>query len=550
MKPKSTININELNFKYKEACSTASEYYKILDRAYNVIYPNHVPFDDKRSFRDKNIRNRTIYDTTAQIAINDAANQIQEGLMQNKDKWFQLEYKNEYELSLDDEDYYEKVKELQQIEKTTIAHFDRSDTAHKVINSAIKKLLISTCVIYIDEGTIENPYNFIDVSLRDVVFNVDSKNEIKDIFHTLYLTEEELKREYNYNIPNNYNQSKTIQTIKVINAYTKEFTKDGFEYTELNTFLETDMTNVIHTEYFGVSPWIIDRWATNDNERYGIGIIMDMLGDIELCNQAMKVQRECTNDDYAGRFMVREGAIRSKHDPSIITNIRDTQDDFFLHQYKSKKDIIVKYNSNEGHVPSSDVITPIGTSVFPIEELLKLEDKRNNINKRLWFQPLGDVNAKGEALTATETTQRMQMFYTSHSGTMKARSSGLMKPIVERMLYIGAVIDVKDHNKRIDIAKKIKKEIHVTFKAQLKQLDNINDLNNLLQFMQVTQQAIPPEVSIGTLNFEKQMKLLSSYLNIDASIFLTDKEKQQLMDSVSNLQPQVEPQSSEIAPAV
>lgn len=526
---KSTVNIDKLLFKKNIADEQKTKWESKLNKCYSYIYPDHYAFGTDN--KDKNVVSKAVYDSTAMLAINDASNQLQEALFQKKTQWFDLEYIND-DLDVDDENFVESKKELDKMAQLVARYFSRSKNANRVINSAIKKLLISTCAIYIDEGTRTNPFSFIDVSLRDLSFTTNAENDIKDVFYTKYMSLEEIKLTYDYEASRFFDDRN--KNVKVVLCYTKE-ENNKEEYTELNVVLEDSKNNkevvIIHTEYFGVSPWIIARWAINDNNHYGTGIVLEMIEDIELLNKISKFKRASINTEYAGTYLRRPANIVTSQDLknhcSYYEVIRNTNETVSV--------IDVKDNASEGHRSLNDIIAPIPPSFYPIDDMLKAEEIRQRLQHAFMFQPLGDINRTGGQFTAYEVAQRIQIYLTSRSGTILRLMSDLLQPMVERMIYIMNAFDDNNNVERIKRAIDIKKNIHITFKSQVNKIDNLEQLSSIMQFLQITSQVLPQQITTTSINYDKLLKKIVLLLNINADILLTEEEKEEMMKQAQEM---------------
>jgi len=507
--------------KFTDAEKDKERWNAILDEAYGYIYPDHISFTQKA--HNSEITNKTIWNTTALIALEDAADQLQYYLMPPQLKWATIEYKD---IDLTEKSNEEKLQErnaLDKIESFLFTHIHRSN-ADEVIYKALKDLMISTSVVLVTGGRKDQLLNYINIHFKYICYTAYSDGTEKDVFYTQYLTKDQLKTEYDYDISRIDNSDRgNNHEYKIVSCYMTKQVKSTEKkindkiYIHLYVILYNEK-KVISEKILGMMPFVISKLDQAPNERYGRGIVLKRLADIRKLNKISHYASKSINLKYAGSYIEDhdlQNSIIEKNDADMCSTI--VPDEMAL---KNKS--------------ISELIHPVPPSFFDIKTMARYEEEVESLKKSFSYEPLGDISVMGGKLTATEVSIRQNAFIKKQSGMSSRLENQFSKKFLNLSLYQISISDKDTELQKILKANDIEKVLNVTFKSQIHKIEKQEKFQQLLQFVQSVAQ-VSPQALNTKLDIDNIIDEYAEFLDINTNVMLSDEKKQLILEQLQNM---------------
>jgi hypothetical protein len=207
------------------------------------------------------------------------------------------------------------------------------------------------------------------------------------------------------------------------------------------------------------SPWVISRYSKVAGEIYGRGPLLTALPDIKTLNKTLELLLKNASLAVAGVYTAADDGVLNPQTVKIVPGA------------------IIPVARNGG--PQGASLTPLPRAGdFNVSQIV-INDLRQNIKRTLLDESLPPDNMS--ARSATEVVERMKELAQNLGSAFGRLINETMIPMVARILQ------VMDERGLINMPLKVNGlEIRVSPVAPLAMAQNMEEINNIMQFMQIT----------------------------------------------------------------
>jgi hypothetical protein len=244
------------------------------------------------------------------------------------------------------------------------------------------------------------------------------------------------------------------------------------------------------------SPWIVSRYAKVAGEIYGRGPLITALPDIKTLNKTLELVLKNASLAIAGVYTAADDGVLNPNTVKIIPGA------------------IIPVARNGG--PQGESLKPLPRAGdFNVSQII-MNDLRMSIKRILLDESLPPDNMS--ARSATEVVERMKELSQNLGSAFGRLINETMVPLVTKILK------VMDDRGLINLPLKVNGlEIKVTAVAPLAMAQAMEDVQNVLQFAQIIQQAGPQAQSM--LKVDSMMEFIAEKLGIPQRILNNQEER-------------------------
>ncbi len=407
-------------------------------------------------------KNATVFDSTAESAVDRLASSLLSQLTPPWSKWFGLEFGIDVS---DDEERSEKILQLENIEKILQSHFDRSNFYVEAHQCYLDLITVGTAVMLFEENAVgeSSAFKFTAVPMNEIVFEDTGNGRLDSVFRRSFVPVGSLKTKF----PNSVfdekqmsvilkNQDKKVYVIEAVVPRITSTGQQGYNYFAFvddveNVFGSAENKILLKTGVFANSPFICFRWQKVSSEIYGRSPVMKALPDIKTANKVVELILKNASIAVSGIWQADDDGILN---PQNITLAPGT--------------IIPKAVGSAG-------LTPIKSGAdFDVSQLV-LADLRANINRCLLVDQLNA--SSGSHMTATEVIERVNQISRILGATYGRLQSEFLTPVIIRAVSIlkrrGEISDVFVNGYEVDLK----------YQSPLAQNQILRDAENVLSWI-------------------------------------------------------------------
>jgi hypothetical protein len=277
--------------RYQYALSQRQLYSAEFDQAYRWMMPNRLPLTDDNngqfvtSLSMTRGQNRTwqIFDPTGIESVYAFANNIQMTLMPPYTKWGLVDVADNvlklpeaYEVMygpITEQTKTSIKKQLEDFNAILYVQFQKSKL-EAIINECFQDLAISMGVLFLHEGTLDDPVIYDAIPANQVVIEVGANGEVCAIWYPITLPARMITQRWpDATLPEQLKtliQNNPNQPVKLIMGTVHYYDNPPDE--QIYFYVKHNDTNVeiIH-EFKDMFPWIVFRGAKSPGEEYGRG---------------------------------------------------------------------------------------------------------------------------------------------------------------------------------------------------------------------------------------------------------------------------------------
>ncbi|MBD5398902.1 phage tail protein [bacterium] len=406
-------------------------------------------------------KNSTVFDSTAESAVDRLASSLLSQLTPPWSKWFGLEFGIDIS---DDEERSEKVLQLENIEKILQSHFDRSNFYVEAHQCYLDLITVGTAVMLFEENAVgeNSAFKFTAVPMNEIVFEDSGNGKLDSVFRRSNVSLSNLKSRFVNSVFDerqqdiiSKNSDKKVYVIEVVVPRITSTGQQGYNYfafvDDVDGIFGSDERIVLKTGVFANSPFICFRWQKVSSEIYGRSPVMKALPDIKTANKVVELILKNASIAVSGIWQADDDGILN---PQNITLAPGT--------------IIPKAVGSAG-------LTPIRSGAdFDVSQLV-LSDLRANINRCLLVDQL--TASSGGKMTATEVIERINQISRILGATYGRLQSEFLTPVIIRAVSIlkrrGEISDIMVNGYEVDLK----------YQSPLAQNQIVRDAENVLNWI-------------------------------------------------------------------
>ena len=442
-----------------------------------------------------------VFDSTAINSTQRFANRLQSGIFPPQRKWARLEpgpdipddRKADAQAALDvySEKFFATLKQ---------SNFDIA------MGEFLLDLAVGTAVMMVQPGDDTSPINFIPVPQFLVAFEEGANGKVDNVYRRMRMKAEAISRQW---------PDAKIEPGSHLARLIDEKPTEDVDLVEATVFDQKRGDYCYHVIYkegkqelvyrrMKVSPWVVSRYMKVAGEIYGRGPLITALPDIKTLNKTLELLLKNASLAIAGVYTAADDGVLNPATVKILPGA------------------IIPVARNGG--PQGESLKPLPKSAdFNVSQIV-INDLRANIKRILLDESLPPDNMS--ARSATEVVERMKELSQNLGSAFGRLINETMIPLVEKILL------VMDERGLIDLPLRVNGlEVKVSAVAPLAMAQNMEEINNILQFSQIAQ-AAGPEGAM-TIKVGDMLDLIAEKLGVPQKIRRSPEERMMQMQQMA-----------------
>jgi len=511
------VNIKTMSKRIKNARANKLLWESHLKECYKYAMPEKETIDKHSAGEHK--RNG-LYDDTAMEALDRFAARTQSQITPSFSKWVKFKAGSEVP-----EEQVEKLEEyLEEATTVLFEHLDNSNFITQVME-CYQDVAISTACLIVEEGDgIRSHLNFRSVSLSEIIPEKTRKENIGNIWRDIKTPIRDITT-----IWKKAKLGEKLTQILAKDEFAEVTLQEGVVYDEklgkyVSMVISTEFKHILFEETLDTSPFIAFRESAVSGETLGRGRIMRKLPSIKLLNKIVEIY-------------VKGGA-------TAVSPVYTAVDDGIVNpdHFSFAPNSINTVESNDNTNPS---IRALMTGGDPQLANLVIKDLQNSIKNFMLAEPFGQVDTQPQR-TAFEMGIRDEESKEMRSASFGRIQSEFLEPLIAR------IVDILKKNGKIADFKVDGKEVKLQFMSPASKARDRDEVENLVEFAQVLQQTVPPEVLAQTIKFDEVpsgiadlMGIPKKYINSKAEIAQAQQAQQAQMRQMQQMEAEGEGMKAE-----
>lgn len=490
------LKSNEVLDRSKKAFARKEQWRTIYEDCYRYALPQRNLYDGyyEGTVPGQNKMNM-VFDSTAIHSTQRFANRIQSGLFPPYKKWCRLEPGNDIpaerkaavQAALDT--YSEKM--------FTLLRQSNFDLA---MGEFLLDLCVGTAVMLIQPGDDINPIQFTPVPQYLIALEEGPNGTVDNVYRKYKVRAEALPRQYPDIELNDQLQrlieNKPQEMVELIEAVILDPERKDYCYHIIHEKTRDELV----FRRMDTTPWIVARYMKIPGEVFGRGPLVSALPDVKTLNKTLELLLKNASIACAGVYTAADDGVIN---PS---NIRITPGS------------IIPVARNGG--PQGASLAPLPRSGdFNVSQIV-INDLRMNIKKTLLDDTLPPDNMS--ARSATEIVERMKELAQNLGAAFGRLITETMVPIIQRVLFI------MDEKGLIQLPLKVNGlEVKVTPVSPLAKAQNLEEINEVMQFFQIANSLGPG--GVAELKPDAIASFIGDKLGVPTTLRNSPEEKQAIV---------------------
>lgn len=503
--------------RHDKALTKKEDFRNLYEECYEFALPQRNLYDGyyEGKVGGQKKMNR-VFDSTAINSTQRFANRMQSGIFPPQRKWCRLEPGPDIP-----EDRKEEAQAALDIYSDKLFASLKQSNFDIAIGEFLLDLSVGTAVMMVQPGDDINPLNFIPVPQFLVSFEEGANGQVDNVYRRMRLKGESIMRQWpDAVIPDDLQKKidqKPTEDLEFIEATVLDQKRGDFCYHVIHKESKTELVYRRMEE----SPWIVSRYAKVAGEIYGRGPLITALPDIKTLNKTLELLLKNASLAIAGVYTAADDGVLNPNTVKIIPGA------------------IIPVARNGG--PQGESLKPLTRAGdFNVSQII-MNDLRMSIKRILLDESLPPDNMS--ARSATEVVERMKELSQNLGSAFGRLINETMIPLVTKILR------VMDQRGLIDLPLKVNGlEIKVSAVAPLAMAQSMEDVQNVLQYAQIVQQAGPQAQM--TLKTDAMMDFIAEKLGIPQKIRNTQEERAIMAKQMTDAAQQVAQQNPEAVPGM
>ena len=395
-----------------------------------------------------------VFDSTAINSTQRFANRLQSGIFPPQRKWCRLEPGQD----IPKERHAEAmaILDLYNEKMFTVIKQSNFDIA---CGEFLLDLAVGTAGMLVLPGDDVQPINFIPVPMFLISYEEGANGAVDKVYRRMRMKGEAITQQWkDAKIPESVAQriaTKPTDDVELLEATVYDQDRGDWSYHVID---KTSKEEIVFRK-MKTSPWIISRYSKVAGEVYGRGPLLTALPDIKTLNKTLELVLKNASLAISGVYTAADDGVLN---PSTV---------------KLVPGAIIPVARNGG--PQGESLKPLARSGdFNVSQII-IQDLRANIKRTLLDESLPPDNMS--ARSATEVVERMKELAQNLGSAFGRLINETMIPLVSRIL------SVMDERGLIDLPLQVNGlEVKVSPVAPLAMAQNMEEINNIVQFMQLT----------------------------------------------------------------
>jgi len=480
------------------------EFQQLYQDAYEFALPQRQLYGVWEGGATGSKKMMRVFDSTAINSTQRFANRLQSVVFPPQRKWAKLEAGSD--IPADRKQQAQAILEVYQDKMFTMLNQSNFDIA---MGEFLLDLAVGTACMMVQPGDDVSPLNFIPVPLFLVSYEEGANGQVDNVYRRMRMKGESIQRQWpDAKIPDDMArqiEQKPTDDIELLEATIYDHKRGDYCY---HVIVKNSKDELVYRRR-KMSPWVISRYMKVAGEIYGRGPLMTALPDIKTLNKTIELLLKNASLAVAGVYTAADDGVLNPNTVKIVPGA------------------IIPVARNGGS--QGPALLPLPRSGdFNVSQLV-INDLRSNVKRILLDESLPPDNMS--ARSATEIVERMKELAQNLGSAFGRLINETMIPVTAKIL------EVMDERGLIDMPLRVNGlEVKVTPVAPLAMAQNMEEVNAIMQYMQISQ-------SLGTdgqlaIKTDVLVDYLADKLGVPAAVRNTAAERAVLMEEMKNQQQQ------------
>ena len=450
------LTVEQILARHKVALNRKEDFRSLYEDAMEFALPQRNlyagDYESKVGGRQKMSR---VFDSTGINSTQRFANRLQSGIFPPQRKWCRLD--PGVEMPPERRTDAQRVLDLYSEKMFAVLKQSNFDIA---MGEFLLDLSVGTAVMLIQPGDAVSPVNFIPVPQYLVSFEEGANGQVDNVYRKMRVKGESITLQWkDAKLPPELAkqiEDKPAEDVDLIEATIYDYKRGDYCYHVIH---EKSKTELVYRRN-KTSPWVVSRYMKVAGEIYGRGPVLTALPDIKTLNKTLEL-------------LLKNASL-------AITGVYTAADDGVLNPatVRITPGAIIPVARNGG--PQGEALRPLPRAGdFNVSQIV-INDLRMNIKRTLLDESLPPDNMS--ARSATEVVERMKELAQNLGSAFGRLINETMIPMVSKIL------EVMDQAGIIDMPLRVNGlEVKVSPVSPLAMAQNMDEINNIMQFMQIAQ---------------------------------------------------------------
>jgi len=395
-----------------------------------------------------------VFDSTAINSTQRFANRLQSGIFPPQRKWCRLEPGTD--VPIEQRDQAQAIMDVYMEKMFAVIKQSNFDIA---IGEFLLDLAVGTACMMVQPGDDISPINFTPVPMFLVAYEEGANGTVDKIYRRMRMKAEAIQQQWKDAVFSDYLQqmidSKPTEDIDLMEATVYDAERGDWCYHVIEVKTKEE---IVYRRMLS-SPWVISRYSKIAGEVYGRGPLLTAMPDIKTLNKTLELLLKNASLAVAGVYTAADDGVLNPQTVKIVPGA------------------VIPVARNGGPQGESLRALPRAGD-FNVSQIV-INDLRANIKRTLLDESLPPDNMS--ARSATEVVERMKELAQNLGSAFGRLINETMIPLVSRILQ------VMDERGLVNMPLKVNGlEIKVSPVAPLAMAQNMEEINNIVQFMQLT----------------------------------------------------------------
>jgi len=501
--------------RHEKALIKKEDFRNLYEEAYEFALPQRNLYDGHYDGKVGGTKKMNrVFDSTAINSTQRFANRMQSGIFPPQRKWCRLEPGPDIP-----EDRKAEAQAALDIYNDRLFSTLKQSNFDIAIGEFLLDLSVGTAVMMVQPGDEVNPINFIPVPQYLVSIEEGANGQVDNVYRRIRMKGEAIQRQWiDADIPTELQKKiddKPTDDVELVEATVFDQKRGDYCYHVIHKESKTELV-YRRMEY---SPWIVSRYAKVAGEIYGRGPLITALPDVKTLNKTLELVLKNASLSISGVYTAADDGVLNPNTVKIMPGA------------------IIPVARNGG--PQGESLRPLPRAGdFNVSQIV-MNDLRQNIKRILLDESLPPDNMS--ARSATEVVERMKELSQNLGSAFGRLINETMIPLVSKMLQ------VMDERGIITLPLKVNGlEVKISPVAPLAMAQNMEDVQNILQYAQIAQQAGPAGQT--TIKIEEMMDYIAEKLGVPQSIRPTPQERMMMKQQMAQAAQQMAAEQQQMAP--
>ena len=509
------LTVEQLIQRHKLAQNRKEDFRSLYEDAMEYALPQRNlysgDYENNSGGRKKMVR---VFDSTAINSTQRFANRLQSGIFPPQRKWCRLEPGSD----IPQERRAEAQRALDLYNEKMFAVLKQSNF-DIAMGEFLLDLSVGTAVMLVQPGDAVSPINFIPVPQYLVSFEEGANGQVDNVYRRMRLKGEALNQQWpDITIPKELQvmiDDKPTEEVDLVEATVYDYERGDYCYHVIHPKSKTELVY----RRVKTSPWVVSRYMKVAGEIYGRGPVLTALPDIKTLNKTLELLLKNASLAITGVYTAADDGVLNPATVRIVPGA------------------IIPVARNGGS--QGEALKPLPRAGdFNVSQII-INDLRANIKRTLLDESLPPDNMS--ARSATEVVERMKELAQNLGSAFGRLINETMIPIVSKML------EVMDQGGLIDLPLRVNGlEVRVSPVSPLAMAQNMDEINNIMQFMQIAQ-SMGPEGQMA-IKAGAAVDYIADKLGVPAAVRNNPQEREQMAQQAMQMAQQAQQQQQQAAP--